>query len=128
MLNSVDLIERVGADPEIVDYEQGELARISLATNEVWLDNGEKKERTEWHSIVLFGNLAQVVKNYVKKGDLLYVGGKIQTTSWEKDGQKRYRTEIIGRTLRMLSGKKESSKPPANVYDVPNKETDELPF
>ena len=128
MVNKVDLIGRVGADPEIVSYETGELARLSLATNEVWIDNGEKKERTEWHSIVVFGNLAQVVKNYVKKGDLLYIGGKIQTTSWEKEGQKHYRTEIIGRELKMLGGKKESNKPPANVYDVPKKEPDDLPW
>ena len=97
-LNKATLIGRVGQDPNIKQFENGDkVANLSLATSERWkTQQGEPREQTEWHSIVVQGKLADVVQNYVKKGDLLYVEGKIKTRSYDdKDGIKRYMTEIV---------------------------------
>jgi single-strand DNA-binding protein len=85
MLNEVRLIGNVGADPEIRGTQGGDkVASIRLATSERWKDRqtGEKKERTEWHSIVVFGPLVQVVEQYVKKGSKLFIGGQLRTRKW----------------------------------------------
>lgn len=98
-LNKVTLIGNVGRDVEI-RYTQGgkKIANLSLATSESWTDKitGTKKERTEWHRIVCFNDsLAAVIETYVKKGSKLYLEGALQTREWEKDGVKRYSTEIV---------------------------------
>ena len=99
MLNEVRLIGNVGADPEIRATQGGdEVASIRLATSERWKDRqtGEKKERTEWHSVVVFGPLVQVVKNYVRKGSKLFIGGQIRTRKWQdQGGNDRWSTEIV---------------------------------
>lgn len=99
-LNKVILIGNVGKDPEIRTTNDGkEIATLSLATTESWKDraSGEKKERTEWHRIVVFSEgLAGVVKNYVKKGSKIYIEGALQTRKWvDSVGVERYTTEII---------------------------------
>lgn len=98
-LNKVTLIGNVGQDPEIRSTQDGkELASFSLATTESWKDknSGEKKDKTEWHRIVVFGPLAGIVKNYVKKGSKLYIEGQLKTREWtDKEGVKRFTTEII---------------------------------
>lgn len=108
-VNKAILIGNVGADPEIRRNQSGEpIANIRLATSETWRDknSGERKEKTEWHRIVVFGKLADVVEKYVVKGQKLYIEGKIQTREWEKDGIKRYSTEVVlsgfNSTLTML--------------------------
>lgn len=117
-LNKVTLIGNCGKDPEIRATQDGkEIGNITLATSESWKDkaSGEKKERTEWHRIVVFNpNLVNVLKNYVKKGQKLYIEGQLQTRKWtDKDGIEKYSTEIVlqnfGGTLLMLGGKKDSS-------------------
>lgn len=120
-LNSVQLIGRLGADPEAKKLPSGEtVSNFSLATSEKWTDkqSGEKKERTEWHRVGLFGRVAEVANQYLSKGDLIYIGGSIRTRKWQdKDGNDRYSTEIIGRDLKMLhtkgKGQAESAPPPA---------------
>lgn len=99
-LNKVCLIGRVGAYPEIRSMNNGkEVANISLATSENWKDKqtGEKKERTEWHKITVFNEgLVKVIKQYVNKGDQLYIEGQLQTRKWQdNDGKDRYTTEIV---------------------------------
>ena len=113
-LNKVCLIGNLGKDPEIRLTKDGkEIASFSLATTESWKDKqtGEKKDKTEWHRIVVFSQgLVGIVKNYVKKGSKLYVEGQLKTREWtDKDGIKKYTTEIVlqgfNSNLQMLGGK-----------------------
>ncbi len=99
-LNQVNLIGNCGADPEIRRTQDGRpIANLRLATSEQWKDRntGEKRERTEWHTIVVFNeNLAKVVEQYVKKGDKLFISGQLATRKWQdQNGQDRYSTEIV---------------------------------
>lgn len=107
-LNKAMLIGRLGADPE-VRYTQSNtaVATMSLATSERYKDaNGELQESTEWHRVVAWGRLAEIVQQYAKKGGQLYVEGPIQTRSWEdRDGQKRYTTEIKAMTIQLLDSR-----------------------
>jgi single-strand DNA-binding protein len=113
-LNQATLIGNVGQVPEIRYTEDGkQIAYFSLATTDSWRDKetDEKRERTEWHKIVIFHQgIVSIVKEYVKKGSKLYVQGNIRTREWEKDGEKRYITEIIlqsnSATLVILDSKK----------------------
>lgn len=96
-LNKASIIGNVGKDPEIRSMQSGDkVASFSIATSEKWKDkSGEQKEKTEWHNIVVFGNLVKVVEQYVSKGSKLYIEGKLQTRSWEQNGEKKYTTEIV---------------------------------
>lgn len=111
------LIGRVGKEPEIRTFNDTKKASFSLATSENWKDkDGNKKESTEWHLIVCWSNMAKIVESYVKKGDLLYIEGKLTTRSWDdKDGIKHYATEIVASNLQMLGGKEKAEAPPSNV-------------
>lgn len=103
-LNHVQLIGRVGKDPEIKQLPSGRLVcSFSIATTRTWTQEGEKKEQTEWHNIVFFGDklIENVIEKYVFKGSQVYIAGRIQTRSWEKDGEKKYRTEIIGEVIQL---------------------------
>ncbi len=103
-INKVIIVGNVGNDPEIKTMQSGDkVCNLSIATSESWKDKatGEKKERTEWHRVVIFNqNLVTVCENYVKKGAKLYVEGQIETRNYEKDGQKVYTTEIVLRPYR----------------------------
>jgi single-strand DNA-binding protein len=113
-VNKVILVGRLGKDPE-VKYTQGgtPVAKFTVATNEVWKDqNGEKQERTEWHNIVAWTKLAEICGQYLNKGSRVYIEGRIQTRSWEdKEGTKRYITEIRADSMVMLSGKPDEARP-----------------
>lgn len=115
-VNKVILIGNVGADPEIRRTQDGRpIATIRLATSETWRDrnSGERREKTEWHTIVVFNEgLCKVVEQYVKKGAKLYIEGQLQTRKWQdQQGQDRYSTEVVlqgfGSTLTMLDGRGE---------------------
>jgi len=107
MLNKVQLIGFLGADPDVrYTQEQEAVARVRIATSETWKKSGEKQERTEWHRVVFFGKLAEIAGEYLKKGSSLYVEGHLQTRSWEKDGENRYTTEIVAEAMKMLPGGK----------------------
>jgi single-strand DNA-binding protein len=105
-VNKVILVGNVGKDPEVRYSQSGTpVANFSLATNERFKDrNNEWQERTEWHSIVAWQRLAEIVGEYVAKGSKVYVEGKLQTSSWEdrQSGERKYRTEIIARDLLLL--------------------------
>lgn len=106
MVNKVILIGNITKDPEIKTLPSGSgVASFSLATNRTWKDkDGGKKEQAEYHNIVIFGGLSDVVSKYCKKGMKVYVEGRLQTRSWDdQNGVKKFRTEIIGENLSMLS-------------------------
>ncbi|MDC0216141.1 single-stranded DNA-binding protein [Candidatus Pelagibacter sp.] len=149
-LNKVLLIGRLGADPEIKQMVNGKsVARLSLATSQSWKDKttGEKKEKTEWHRIVVFNEgLVNVVQQYLKKGAQIYVEGQISTRKWkdEQSGQDKYSTEIViqgyNSSLTMLGGgqttgsgiQNDNSQPASNKIENQNQESsdmdDEIPF
>ncbi|HLY92434.1 MAG TPA: single-stranded DNA-binding protein [Candidatus Angelobacter sp.] len=110
-VNKVILLGNLGKDPEVKYTPSGTpVAKFSLATNERYKDKGgEWQERTEWHNIVAWQRLAEIVGEYVKKGSKLYIEGRLQTSSWEdkQSGEKKYRTEIVASDLVLLSGRGE---------------------
>jgi single-strand DNA-binding protein len=139
--NLVILIGRVGKDPEVKTTTNGKVASLTLATTEYYKDKatGEKKEQTDWHNIVFWNSVADIVEKYVNKGSLINVDGKIRTRSYDdKEGVKRYVTEIIGNQLTLLGGKQEgaktgeslaTTKPEAVSTPAPvGNDSDELPF
>ena len=148
-LNKVLLIGRLGADPEIKQMVNGKnVARLSLATSNTWKDKntGEKKEKTEWHRVVIFNEgLVNVVQQYVKKGNQVYIECQLTTRKWkdEKSGLDRYSTEVVlqgfNSTFTILSGKNsqstsiqdntETKSSLPNEKDIPSKDLDdEIPF
>jgi single-strand DNA-binding protein len=107
-INKVILIGNLGRDPE-TRYAQGggPITNFSVATSENWRDkaSGEMQERTEWHYVVCFGRLAEIAGEYLRKGSKVYIEGSLRTSSWEQEGQKRFRTEIMARELQMLDSR-----------------------
>ena len=104
--NKVTLIGRTGKEVEIVNFENGKLAKVSLATSDYYHNSaGEKVEETQWHNLVVGGKLADIMEKYVEKGKEIAVEGKIQYRTYEKDGQKHYITEIRVEELVLLGGK-----------------------
>jgi len=108
-INKAILVGHLGRDPEIRYAASGAaIANVSVATSESWKDKqtGENQERTEWHRVVFFGRLAEIVGEYLKKGSQIYVEGRIQTRKWQdKDGNDRYTTEIVANDMQMLGGR-----------------------
>ena len=107
-INKVILVGNVGQDPETRYMPNGgAVTNVTLATSETWKDKntGENQERTEWHRIVFYQRLAEIVAEYVKKGSKLYVEGALRTRSWEQEGVKRYATEIIANEMQMLDNR-----------------------
>ena len=107
-INKVILVGNLGNDPEVRYMPNGNaVANISIATSDSWKDktSGEQQEKTEWHRVVFFNRLAEIVEQYVKKGSKIYVEGRLQTRSWEQEGVKRYSTEIVASEMQMLDGR-----------------------
>ncbi len=142
-VNKVILIGNLGGDPEVRYTPDGvAVANFSLATTESWKDRYvERQERTEWHRLVLWRQLAEIAKNYLRKGSKLYVEGKLQTRSWDdQSGQKRYTTEIVVNEMEMLDSREGGgggnmggsgadpgpSQPPP--YNPQGGDDDDLPF
>ena len=146
-LNKVQIIGRLGADPEIKQMVNGKnVARLSVATSQSWKDksSGERKEKTEWHRVVIFNEgLVNIVQQYLKKGANVYLEGQLSTRKWrdEKSGQDKYSTEIVlqgyNSSLTMLGGKSSSnSNESSQASSLPNDQMtqdnsdldDEIPF
>ena len=111
-INKVIIIGNLGRDPEVRYMSDGTaVANFSVATSEFWKDKqtGEKKERTEWHRIVAWRSLGELCGKYLSKGRQVYIEGKLQTRSWEKDGVTHYSTEIIASDVQFLGGRDEST-------------------
>jgi single-strand DNA-binding protein len=103
-INKVIIVGRLGQDPEMKAVGQGStVTRLNVATSESWVDkNGQKQERTEWHRVTVWGKLAELCGKYLAKGRQVYVEGKLQTRSWEDNGQKKYATDIVASTVQFL--------------------------
>jgi single-strand DNA-binding protein len=126
-VNKVILLGNIGKDPEVRETKAGNIVNMVMATSEKYTDkSGQKQENTEWHNLVVFGKLADVVSKYVKKGDKLYVEGSITTRKWEdKEGNTRYTTEVKVRDLTMLGGAEKKPQPALATVDEGE---DDLPF
>lgn len=139
-VNKVVLIGHLGRDPEVRYTADGRaVANFNIATSEEWTDKdtGEKKQRTEWHRIVAWRRLGEICGEYLSKGRQVYVEGKLQTRSWEKDGVTRYTTEIIASDVQFLGGRDAAREgmPPEDTSgligpepSIPGKEEDDIPF
>ena len=135
MVNKVILIGRLGADPEIRYTPSGaEVANFRIATSESWTNkSGEKEERTEWHRIIAWRGLAKICGEFLSKGKLVYVEGRLRTRSWEdRDGNKRTTTEIEATDMKMLGGVGEASRkvkePETETAPPAAKEEEDIPF
>ncbi len=133
-VNKVILVGHVGAKPEVRYTNTGSaVANFNIATNEQWVDgDGNRQDRTDWHRVVAWRQQAEFCEQYIDKGQLLYVEGKLQTRTWEdKNGAKRYTTEVVADTLTMLGGRGDSgsaSQPSKASEPEPEDELDDLPF
>lgn len=122
MFNKSQLIGRLGRDPEVRFTAEGKaVANLAVATTESWKDKalGERKEKTEWHRVVLFGKLAEIARDYLHKGALVMLEGPIRTRKWQKDGVDQYTTEIHADTMKMLGGKTDNSSGSSSASSVP---------
>ena len=125
-VNKVILIGNLGNDPE-TRYTAGgaAVANVSLATTDSWKDKetGEQQDRTEWHRLVFFGRLAEIVSEYLHKGSQIYIEGRLQTRKWQdKDGNDRYTTEIVASEMQMLGGRGGSGSGSSTGMDSPEPE------
>lgn len=128
-VNRVILVGNLGRDPETKYLPSGDaVCSISIATTESWKDKGgAKQEKTEWHRVSLFRKLGEIAGEYLKKGSQVYIEGRLEYREYEKDGQKRYSTEIIANEMKMLGGKPdgESRAPSKRASDA---DDSEIPF
>jgi single-strand DNA-binding protein len=108
-INKVILIGNLGADPETRSMPSGgSVSNIRIATSESWKDkqSGEQKERTEWHTVVMFGRLGEIAAEYLRKGSQVYIEGSLRTRKWQdKEGKDRYTTEIVASEMQMMGGR-----------------------
>lgn len=111
-INKVMLIGRLGQDPDLKYTPAGTaVCNFSVATSDSWVDkNGQKQEKTEWHRIVVWGKLAELCNQYLQKGRQAYIEGSLQTRSWEKDGIKRYSTEVVAKNVQFLGSASSSQR------------------
>ena len=128
-LNKVQLIGRLGADPETRFTQAGmQVTTFSLATNRQWTGkDGQQQEETEWHSVVTWDKLAQICSEFLVRGALVYVEGRLHTRSWETDGHKQFRTEVVASDMLMLDSRsareQQGESAPANGH-APERESD----
>lgn len=133
-VNKVIILGNLGRDPEVRHTQGGSpVANFSIATSETWRDkqSGETQERTEWHNVVCFARLAEIAGEYLRKGSKVYIEGSLRTSSWEQDGQKRYKTEIMCREFQMLDTKpanQDCGPPPGVITDGQGDYEDSIPF
>ena len=134
-LNCVHIIGNLGQDPESrATPSGGTVTNLRIATSETWKDKhtGDKKEATEWHSVALFGRVAEIAAEYLRKGSKVYIGGSLRTRKWQdKNGNDRYTTEIVGRELKMLGGNERSATREPATRNEPAGEPefdDSIPF
>lgn len=127
-VNKVILVGNLGKDPEVRHLEGGAVvANFTIATSETYKDkSGQRIEQTEWHNIVVWRGLAEIAEKYLKKGMTIYIEGKLRSRTWDdKDGNKRYTTEIVGDTFTILSKKENGSSSTPHAGPKPG---DDLPF
>lgn len=132
MINKVILVGRLGKDPEIRAFEGNrKVANFTLATNERYTDkSGNKQEITDWHNLAIWGAQAEIAEKFLKKGMLIYIEGRLKSRSWEdKDGVKKYTTEVVVDSFKMLEGRKDGDTSPTGSDHATGPEiADDLPF
>lgn len=124
-VNRATIIGNLGNDPEIRYSSGGDaIANLSIATTDIWKDkNGDKQEKTEWHRVTMFGKLAEICGEYLKKGSQVYIEGKLQTRKWtDKSNIERYTTEIVADRMQMLGGNRKTDDSKSDDID------DDIPF
>ncbi|MBW1913749.1 MAG: single-stranded DNA-binding protein [Deltaproteobacteria bacterium] len=130
-VNKVILVGRLGRDPEVRYTPSGSaVANFSMATSEEWKDKdtGEKQERTEWHRIVAWRRLGEICGEYLSKGSQIYIEGRLQTREWEdRDGNKKYTTEIIAQSMQMLDSPKKEGNTASGGNNFPAEEPPSIP-
>lgn len=114
-MNHVSLVGRLGADPEVHTFDSGAtVCNMSLATSKKWTKDGEKQEKTEWHRLKAFNKTGELASQYLSKGRQVAIEGEIQYSSYEKDGEKKYTTDIIVNKIHFLSGESASKEGGSN--------------
>jgi len=127
-VNKVILVGNVGGDPEVREMPGGgAVTKLTLATSESWKDKktGQQQERTEWHKVVSFNRLAEIMGRYLRKGSKVYVEGSLRTQQWEKDGVKRYTTEIVASEMQMLDSRQGAA--PQQAQSAPQQQSVQHP-
>ena len=130
-INKCIILGFLGQDPKMQQMPSGgAVTSISVATSESWKDKntGEQTSKTEWHRIVFFNKLAEIAGQYLKKGSKVYIEGSLRTRSWEKDGEKRYATEIVANEMQMLDSKGEGGNAGGNSTQQTPEFDDDIPF
>lgn len=127
-VNKVILIGRLGADPDMRNTQSGQtVCTLSLATSESWVKDGKKEEKTEWHRVILWSRQAEVAAKYLKKGRMVYIEGKLQTRSWDdKQGQKRYTTEIVATNMQFIEGQGQNTSHANDMDSIPPPEDNDV--
>jgi single-strand DNA-binding protein len=141
MINKVTILGRLGAEPDIRTMQSGDkVANLNVAISESWKDKqtGEKKEKTEWVKCVVFGGVVKVIQDYARKGNRIYIEGKLQTRSWEQDGVKKYATEVVvqgfGGSVQIIDWSNDEynqdahNQAKSNGYQPQDDMADDIPF
>jgi single-strand DNA-binding protein len=130
-INKCIILGNLGQDPKMQNMPSGgAVTSISVATSESWKDKntGQQENRTDWHRIVFFNKLAEIAGQYLKKGSKVYIEGSLRTRTWEKDGEKRYATEIVASEMQMLDSKGEGGNSGSNTTQQTPDFDDDIPF
>jgi single-strand DNA-binding protein len=130
-INKVILIGNLCNNPELKEFSNsGKCANITLATNSSWKDKntGQQQEKAEFHRIVFFNKLAEIAGQYLKKGSKVYIEGSLRTRTWDKDGEKRYTTEIVASEMQMLDSKGDGVSSAGNATQQQPEFDDDIPF
>lgn len=130
-INKCIILGNLGQEPKIQHMPSGgTVTSISVATSESWKDKntGEQTSKTEWHRIVFFNKLAEIAGQYLKKGSKVYIEGSLRTRSWDKDGEKRYSTEIVANEMQMLDSKGDGASGAGNSTQQTTEFDDDIPF
>ena len=130
-INKCIIVGHLGQDPQLQHMPSGGVVtNISVATSESWKDKntGQQESRTDWHRVVFFGRLAEIAGQYLKKGSKVYIEGSLRTRSWDKDGEKRYATEIVANEMQMLDSKSDGVSSAGNATQQQPEFDDDIPF
>jgi len=130
-INKCIILGHLGQDPEVRHMPSGgAVTNVSVATSETWKDKntGQQESRTDWHRIVFFNKLAEIAGQYLKKGSKVYIEGALRTRTWDKDGEKRYTTEIVASEMQMLDSKSEGVSGASNNAQTTPEFDDDIPF
>jgi single-strand DNA-binding protein len=129
MLNKVMLIGNLGQDPELRHTQGGTaILNLRLATNESYLQDGERKTRTEWHTVIVWGKRGEALLSHLQRGSRIFVDGRLQTRTYDRDGQKHYMTEIVANDIILLGDARGRARAPADAAQSTLGDDDDIPY